>query len=57
MKKMKYLECVMTESSRVHSVSGGLFDRTLSEDIPMFGIPLSKGFNISGAWMPCLNNP
>ena len=57
MKKLKYLECVMSESQRVHSVAGGLFNRRLEEDTTMFGIPLSKGFYMGAFWVAALHNP
>ena len=57
MKKLQYLDCVLTETSRLFPSSGGLFDRILDEDITMFGVPINRGIFISGNWIASFHNP
>ena len=39
------------------SSSGGLFPRTASEDITLFGVPIKKGTFIAVNWTALLHNP
>lgn len=56
-KKLHYLECVISEISRVLNPTGGLFDRRTIIDTTFGGIPVSKGTILSAIWTNFLYNP
>jgi cytochrome P450 len=56
-KKLNYLNCVITETSRMYSSSGGIFDRIASEDMEMFGIGVKKGTLVGACWIAHLRSP
>ena len=47
----------MTETSRIFSSSGGLFERKLANDTSLNGIPLKKGLFMTASWIAHLHNP
>ena len=47
----------MTETSRIFSSSGGLFERRLVGDTTISGVPLKKGLFMTASWIAHLYNP
>lgn len=57
MKKLPYLECVISETSRMFNPAPGLFQRELTEDTTLGKVPLKKGVLIDSIWVAILFNP
>ena len=51
MKKMAFLECVVLEVSRMFCSAVGSFQRNLTEDIVIGGVPIKKGTMILNIWV------
>jgi cytochrome P450 len=56
LRKLRYLECVINETSRKMCPAVGMFVRKTSEDTTLGGVPIQKGTIIDCFWLNMLFN-
>jgi cytochrome P450 len=56
-KKLRYLECVIHETSRKMCSVVGMFTRKPTEDTTLGGVPIKKGTLIDAFWINIMYNP
>ena len=57
MKKLSYLDCILTETSRMYCSTPSTFQRIAAEDISLGGVLVPKGTLVDMTWINFLYNP
>jgi len=57
MKKLPYLDCIMTESYRMFNSVPYTFQRKVDENMTVGGVPIAKGTLLDMSWINFLHSP